>query len=282
MSVQRAIFEDLKHSIARIGHKGHIVLPTTQPARISTGHPIVDSVLGGGLMRGALHDVLPVDPQDGAAASGFALGLAALFSYQKANWVWVRQSMAGKEIGEPYGPGLAAFGIDPNRIILVTTGDIREALRATEESVRCSALSSVLFEPWGDPKALDLTATRRLILAAEASNVALITLRSGGHVALGSARTRWAISAASSNTKQETTGMNAGLGSPIFKVTLALNRQAGASEPYGQWIMEWNHAERIFKPAALSVARPTEAINRSVTSPRTASKSLSGALRNAG
>ena len=282
MSVQRVIFEDLKHSIDRIGRKGHIILPAKQHARISTGHAIVDSALGGGLMRGALHDILPVNPQDGAAASGFALGLVALFSCQKTNWVWVRQGMAGKETGEPYGPGLAAFGLDPNRLILVMTGDIREALRATEESVRCSALSSVLFEPWGDPKALDLTATRRLILAAEASNVALITLRSGGHVALGSARTRWAISAASSNPEQGATGTNAGIGNPIFKVALTLNRQAGAGEPDGPWIMEWNHAKRIFKPAALSVARPTEAINRSVTSPRTASTSLSGTLRNTG
>lgn len=190
--------------------------------------------------------------------------------------------MAGKETGEPYGPGLAAFGIDPSRIILVTTGDIREALRATEESVRCSALSSVLFEPWGDPKTLDLTATRRLILAAETSNVALITLRSGGHRALGSARTRWAISTASSNADQSATSMNSSLGNPIFKVALTLNRQAGASEPDGQWIMEWNHAKRIFNPATLSVARPVKAINRSVASSRTTNKSLSVTLLNAG
>lgn len=282
MSVQRATLEDLKHSIARIGHKGHIVLPTTQPARISTGHAAVDSALGMGLMRGVLHDVLPASPQDGAAASGFALGLVALFSSQKSDWVWIRQDMARREGGEPYGPGLAAFGLDPNRLIVVTTGDIFEAMRAAEESVRCSALASVLFEPWGDPKALDLNATRRLILAAETSGVTLVTLRSGGHVALGSARTRWKIATAPSTVAAGHIDANAGLGNPIFNVALTLNRQAGASEPDGQWIMEWNHAKRLFEPAALSINRPAETINRSVTSPRTANKSLSGALRNAG
>jgi len=282
MSVRRAILEDLKHSMARIGRTGHAVLPGTNLTRIITGHAAVDSALGIGLMRGVLHDVLPASPQDGAAASGFALGLVALFSSQKPDWVWIRQDMARREEGEPYGPGLAAFGLDPNRLIVVTTGDIFEAMRAAEESVRCSALTSVLFEPWGDPKALDLKATRRLILAAETSGVTLVTLRSGGHVPLGSARTRWRIATAPSNIAASHVGGNTGLGNPVFNVALALNRQAGAGEPNGQWMMEWNHAKRLFKPATLSINHPTTSINRPITPSLITIKPVSDALRNTG
>ena len=37
------------------------------------------SALGGGLADDALHEIIPAEPQDGAAAMGFALALAAGF-----------------------------------------------------------------------------------------------------------------------------------------------------------------------------------------------------------
>jgi len=243
MSVSRESLKALRQSIAMIGRDGARHIDGSEMGRILLGHPEADRALGGGLMRAASHDVMPATPRDAAAATGFALGLVARLAEASA-WVWIRQDMAGRESGEPYGPGLAAFGLDPSRLVLVSTPDAREALRAAEESLRCTALGAVLFEPWGDPKPLDLTATRRLSLAAEQSGVTLLTLRSGGHGPLGSSRTRWDIAAAPSVGE-----IGSGPGLPTFASHLVLNRQTGAGGPGGIWNMEWTHGERIFRPA---------------------------------
>ena len=244
MSVTREAFIALKQSIEKIGRDGARYFGGVERDRVPFQIPELDQVLGGGLMYGATHDVMAVTPRDLSAASGFALGLVGLLSPRNAPWVWIRQDMAGRELGEPYGPGLASYGLNPAKLLLVQVPNAKEALRAAEESLRCQALSVVLLEPWGDPKQLDLTATRRLSLAAEASGVTLITLRSGGHSPLGSCRTRWEISASPSRSKTDFE-----LGLPAFSIRLALNRQTGAGGPGGTWIMEWNHDKRLFRQA---------------------------------
>jgi protein ImuA len=67
-----------------------------------------------------------------------------------------------------------------------------------EEGLRCSALSAVIGEIWGDPKVLDFTATRRLAVASERSGVAAFLIRLGGHANLSGARMRWRIASAPS------------------------------------------------------------------------------------
>jgi protein ImuA len=67
-----------------------------------------------------------------------------------------------------------------------------------EEGLRCSALSCVIGEIWGDPRALDFTATRRLAVAAERFGVAAYLIRLGGHANLSGARMRWRIASAPS------------------------------------------------------------------------------------
>jgi protein ImuA len=181
-------------------------------------------------------------------------------------WLWVRQDLAGRETGEPYGPGLAAFGLDPAALVLVAASDVRESLRAAEEGLRCRALAGVLLEPWGEAKALDLTAMRRLSLAAEASGVTLLILRSGTHDAReapgpGGALTRWRIAAAPS-APQPVVGGLPGLGPPAFAATLLLNRQAGRLGDGGRWTLEWSpdehlfHEHRLAAPAAPPRPRP--------------------------
>ena len=70
--------------------------------------------------------------------------------------LWVQERMAILESGRTYPPGL---GID---LVHVEARDARTALWAMEEGVRCSALSAVIGELYGDPAALDFIATRRL------------------------------------------------------------------------------------------------------------------------
>ena len=72
--------------------------------------------------------------------------------------LWIQERMAILEGGRVYPPGMGAF---PD-FIHVETRDARDALWAMEEGLRCSALGAVVGETWGDPAALDFTATRRL------------------------------------------------------------------------------------------------------------------------
>ena len=102
--------------------------------------------------------------------------------------LWVQERMAILESGRIHPPGLPF----PD-LIHVEARDARAALWAMEEGLRCSGLSAVVGEIWGDPAALDFTATRRLAVAAERSGVAAFLIRLGGHANLSGARMRWRI-----------------------------------------------------------------------------------------
>jgi protein ImuA len=107
--------------------------------------------------------------------------------------LWVQDRMAILESGRIYPPGLVG-----RNLIHVEARDARDALWAMEEGLRCSGLSCVVGELWGDPRALDFTATRRLAVAAERSSVAACLIRLGGHANLSGARMRWRIASAPS------------------------------------------------------------------------------------
>jgi protein ImuA len=102
--------------------------------------------------------------------------------------LWVQDRMAIIESGRIYPPGLG--GIE---LIHVEARNARAALWAMEEGVRCSGLSAVIGELWGDPAALDFTATRRLAVATERSRVPCWLVRLGGTANLSGARMRWRI-----------------------------------------------------------------------------------------
>jgi protein ImuA len=102
--------------------------------------------------------------------------------------LWVQERMAILETGRIYPPGLGV-----PELIHFAARDARSALWAMEEGLRCSALGAVIGEIWGDPAALDFTATRRLAVAAERNGVAAYLIRLGGHANLSGARMRWRI-----------------------------------------------------------------------------------------
>jgi protein ImuA len=107
--------------------------------------------------------------------------------------LWVQERMAILESGRVHPPGLPS-----QNLIHVEARHAREALWAMEEGLRCAALSCVIGEIWGDPKALDFTATRRLAVASEKSGVPCWLVRLGGHANLSGARMRWRIASAPS------------------------------------------------------------------------------------
>ncbi len=135
-----------------------------------------------------LSEVFAASPRD----SGWAGFLLAQIGSGKPV-LWVQDRMAILESGRIHPPGLGG-----SELIHVEARDSKLALWTMEEGVRCSGLSGVIGELWGDPATLDFTATRRLAVAAERSRVPCWLVRLGGTANLSGARMRWRIASAPS------------------------------------------------------------------------------------
>lgn len=199
---------------------------------VPLGSAGLDEALGGGIGRACLHEVFAsMGAGDAAAAAGFGLGLA-LRAAEHRPLVWVRQDFVEVETGGLHGAGLAAFGLDPDRLVVVQVAGIPDALRAAAEAARCPAVGAALVELWGEAKALDLTASRRLALAAEKSGVTLVVIRLGAAPAPSAAMSRWSVTAAASAHLEANAP-----GKPAFSVSLLRHR---AGIPGQTWHVEWD------------------------------------------
>jgi protein ImuA len=234
--------------------------PSLGPRLMENGRSVklrdpIDAALGGGLACGALHELAPAAPVHLAAASGFAMALAALGSRRRGEVLWIATDFAAGEAGGPYGPGLDLFGLGSERLLILRVPRPADVLWAMEEALRCGALACTIAELTGAGEAADLTATRRLALAARegAGGAALgLLIRHRATPAPSAATTRWQIAA--SPSQPDAYG---GLGPARFDLTLRKNRRG----PSGRWTIEWNHHECAFRPA-VSVAVAAAALDR--------------------
>ena len=135
-----------------------------------------------------LSELFAESPRDGGWA-GFLLAQIE----RSRPVLWVQERMAIVESGRTYPPGLGRIDI-----LHVEARDARAVLWAMEEGLRCAGLSAVVGELYGDPAALDFTATRRLAVASETNRVPCWLVRLGGTANLSGARMRWRIASAPS------------------------------------------------------------------------------------
>jgi protein ImuA len=240
--------------------------------RVEIASPI-NGVLGGGLACGALHELAPGTALHLTAASGFAAALAARAGEDGGETLWVGTDFALSETGGPFGSGLDLFGLPSSRVLLLRVPRPADVLWAMEEALRCRAIACVIAELTGEGAEADLTATRRVSLAArDASNLGLL-IRHRATANPSAAATRWEIASASSLPDALgglsgglnaglSGGLNAGLGRTRFDLSLRKNRRG----PSGRWFVEWDHHERAFQPA-LSVGVAAPAFDRSDRTP---------------
>jgi protein ImuA len=204
------------------------------------GHAEADACLGGGLRLGALHEVFAREANGGAAIGFAAFMLQRCLQHkpQQKHALWIRQDFSALEQGEISAPGFLELGFHPSRLLLMRAADATDALRAGLEALTCTQLGTVILEIPGEPKILDLTATRRLTLAADLSGVTAILLRPCAEPSPSACETRWCVAAASSPEHEEDWGM------PRFDAELQRNRHG----PTGHWVMEWC-GDGVFKEA---------------------------------
>lgn len=184
--------------------------------------PRLDRLLAGGLRRAALHEMRCDESRDASAMTGFAVAvLARLCAKDDRPVLWIVEAAAASEAGFPYGAGLARFGLDAHRLIVVRIAKPADALWVFEEGLRCSGLAAVLTEIRGHPRALDLTASRRLALRACEHGVLGLLLRQSDRAPPGAASTRWLIAPRPAPADEE---YPAGIGPPAWRLTLERNR----------------------------------------------------------
>lgn len=233
--------------------------------RVELSAPI-DVALGGGLACGALHELAPAAPFQLGATSGFAAAVAARASIGCGEVLWIATEFARREGGGPYGPGLDLFGLSPARLLVLNVSRPADVLWAMEEGLRCRALACVIAELTGEGMEADLTATRRLSLAAREGVSARISglgllIRHRATPMPSAVATRWHIAAAPS-LPDRLAERSGGLGRTRFDLSLRKNRRG----PSGRWLVEWDHHERAFQPA-ISVGVAAPALDRSDRAP---------------
>lgn len=215
-------------------------------AMLALGVEAADTALGGGLELGRLHELAPLSPLHIGAAAGFALALATL-ARKDRRLIWVQQDFAGLETGKLYGLGCELFGFSAAKLFVVRAPRVRDALWAMEEALRTRAVSAVVGELCEEGKGADLTATRRLALAAsQGGGLALLLRHRSTHVP-NAAATRWEVTAA----RGANDGLG-GLGRTGFALSLTKNRRGAC----GRWIVQWDHHEHRFQALSRGVDAP--------------------------
>lgn len=164
----------LRQTVARLEH-GRV----SPHDLLHTGLDGLDDMLPrGGLARGRVHEIIGRDRNLEGAAYGFTAALASCLAGEAGDVLWVRQhSEGGSRARDAHVSGRGAhwLGLDPDRLIQVAARDAAEVLWVAEEALRCAGLAAVVAEVRG----MDLTAGRRLQLAAETSGVTGLVLATG-------------------------------------------------------------------------------------------------------
>jgi len=200
---------------------------------LALGIAPIDGRLGGGLQAGCLHEI---SGQAGdAAAAGFAAMLLGLFAMRgPVAWIAARRARL-------HAPGLAALGLDPERLVLVEAPRAAERAWAFEEALRSGVLRAVLGE-LEDP---GFVASRRLQLAAGSGTTGLLLVQGRTPASPSAARSRWRVASARSAPRiagaEDATppgdrglALAIGPGAPCWRVEL--RRGPGASS--GTWTLE--------------------------------------------
>ncbi|MFZ5962386.1 ImuA family protein [Thalassococcus sp. BH17M4-6] len=174
-----------------------------------------------------LSEVFPATACD-AAAVGFVL---SRLPRRAGPILWVQDRLSRKEAGRPCLAGIGTA----RPVIMVDLSRAVDVLWAMEDGLRCKALAAVIGEVWGDPPALDFTATKRLALRSEAAEVPCWLIRRAASADLSAARERFRIASLPSAPHPDDAQAP---GLPRWSLDLFRSRR---TKP-GQWVATYDRA----------------------------------------
>ncbi|MCQ8783585.1 ImuA family protein [Mangrovibrevibacter kandeliae] len=240
----------LRAAVARI--EGEPVHRLEEPGAAASGRrvaqmqplgvPEADRALAGGFPTRGLTELHVEETRGGGTGVGFALALAVLLADSRPA-LWIGETRAFREAGLPYLPGLAGFGLDPSRLVLVRARRLADAAWAGEEAARSRALSLIVLEVRGNPALLSLDGTRRLHVRACEAGVPLLLLRQHGQPQATAAPLRLRIRPGPAATVPDLADQAKLLGHPVFDVAVEKARDGRLQ----RFRLEWNPHERRFQ-----------------------------------
>jgi protein ImuA len=227
----------------------HAACGTYPEARAALGVPAVDEWFGRGLKYDALHEIYAAQLEDGVSATGFALLLAELKrKTDTKKLIWIRMARSVGHDALPYGPGLCDLGIDPAAIIFLPLPDTKSVLCAGLDCARDGASAVVLIELEGKQPLVDLTASRRLALAAAKTGTMILLVRVAAEPVASAAQTRWQVTCAPSRQLDASAP-----GYPAFG--LSLLRHRGGLDGLNI-VLEWDRDTAYFREHGAQIAAP--------------------------
>ena len=172
--------------------------------------------------QGAIHEFLPAQTENTAPVSGFVAGLLSSLTKNHGAVMWISTQRT------LFPPALKNFGLDPDRFIFLDLKKEEDVLQAMDEALKCGALSAVV----GEVRYMDFTASRRLQLAVEKSQVTgFIIRRQNQNLNTTACISRWKIGSLPS----ERIGELPGIGFPKWGVELLRMRNGRT----GAWEIQW-------------------------------------------
>ena len=228
-----ALVAALRARIGRLERAGAAAaLARSQAGVVHLSETLDAHLPASGLARAGLHEILAAEP---GAAAGFA---AVVLGRTGGTVLWIGADP------DAWPPGLARFGLSPANLVMVRAPRPADGLWAMEEALRCPAVAGALL----DVPDLDLTAARRLQLAAEAGGALGLLLRpDSDQPGPSAALTRWRVGALPGATSPHS------LGDPRWSLDL-LRCRGGAPRA---WTVTWRTTTDRLDTDADSLPTPT-------------------------
>jgi protein ImuA len=192
------------------------------------------------LAPGCIHEVEGAswDAETGVGPAAFAAAMLSRIEQGAILWA-VRQDA-------PFAPRLAAFGLDPDRVIFCRCANDSETLAALEDGLRTKGIAAAV----GEVAQVTLTQSRRLHLICEASKATGLLLRRHFHGATrarkpqaSAATSRWRIGFAPTEPAAP------GLGTPRWRLDLLYCRGGMPASFLVEWNDETHHLRLVAKLA---------------------------------
>jgi protein ImuA len=180
-----------------------------------------------------LHAIHPAAPGQEAAATAFALALILSLDAKPERakpdrpLLWVQAEAARAECGSPYGPGLAALGLDPARLVVLRAKTAMAVLAAAEMGLEEAGPSLLPADM--------LKLGKRLSLRAEQTRTPCCLIHATAAAVEMPVASRWLTASRPLSPTATPLDLTAPDFTTAFEVRLSKNRFG----PLGRWSLAW-------------------------------------------